>query len=484
MKFKIFLSYLFLFFSIQIFMFTEWLHRYFGKVSFEQILVFLNFGTKGLWDTDDYVIEKFIQLCIYFPILLIIFIYSIFYTIKYLKIKSRIFSFISKNYFKLSIGVAFLISIHFFQMLDIEKQFKNSKTSNFIENNYEFPKLNKIQENNKKDLLLIYLESFDENFSTKKELTQKTLDHINFKNIENSKVNNFYETTYNNFTIGAIVSSQCGIPQKPIGVLDPRFRERTGKHVVEVFGLKNFLPNAICLGDILKFNGYENIFMNSISPNFQAMNIFFKDHNYNQIIERNFFIKKGYNNFNSWGKGVNDRILFNEAKKIIDKMKIQNKNFNLTILTTDTHYPGYTDNYCIQNNKKLKLDINFTITCTSKHLYKFISQVKKEYKESINIIIVGDHLYPKSSEKNENLKVKSIYNRIVNSDIKILRNEMNHYDLYPTILDLMKLPYDYKIGLGFSVLRDYKELDYKKYKEDLISEIEKKSDFYYEFWKK
>ena len=39
-------------------------------------------------------------------------------------------------------------------MLDIEKQFKNSKTSNFIENNYEFPKLNKIQENNKKDLLL------------------------------------------------------------------------------------------------------------------------------------------------------------------------------------------------------------------------------------------------------------------------------------------------------------------------------------------
>ena len=61
---------------------------------------------------------------------------------------------------------------------------------------------------------------------------------------------------------------------------------------------------------------------------------------------------------------------------------------------------------------------------------------------------------------------------------------MNHYDLYPTILDLMKLPYDYKIGLGFSVLREYKELDYKKYKEDLISEIEKKSDFYYEFWKK
>ena len=36
----------------------------------------------------------------------------------------------------------------------------------------------------------------------------------------------------------------------------------------------------------------------------------------------------------------------------------------------------------------------------------------------------------------------------------------------------------------YSVLRDYKKLDYKKYKKELIEEIEKKSEFYYEFWKK
>ena len=61
---------------------------------------------------------------------------------------------------------------------------------------------------------------------------------------------------------------------------------------------------------------------------------------------------------------------------------------------------------------------------------------------------------------------------------------MNHYDLYPTILDLMNYPYEYKVGLGYSVLRDYKKLDYKEYKKELIEEIEKKSEFYYEFWKK
>ena len=48
----------------------------------------------------------------------------------------------------------------------------------------------------------------------------------------------------------------------------------------------------------------------------------------------------------------------------------------------------------------------------------------------------------------------------------------------------MKYPFDYKVGLGFSILREHKDLDYNKYKKNLINEIEKKSDFYYEFWKK
>ena len=67
-------------------MFVEWLNRYFGKVSFEQILVFFNFGTQGLLDTEDYVIEKFIQLCFYFPVFLILIIFLLSLVTKKLKI--------------------------------------------------------------------------------------------------------------------------------------------------------------------------------------------------------------------------------------------------------------------------------------------------------------------------------------------------------------------------------------------------------------
>ena len=76
-----------------------------------------------------------------------------------------------------------------------------------------------------------------------------------------------------------------------------------------------------------------------------------------------------------------------------------------------------------------------------------------------------------------------IYNRFINTNIKILRDKMNHYDLYSTILDLINYPYTNKVGLGYSVLREHPNLNYESYRELMIEEIEKKSNFYYEFWK-
>ena len=333
-------------------------------------------------------------------------------------------------------------------------------------------------------MLIVYLESFSEEFINFKNVTKKSKEFLNYKNLDTSRVNNFYETVYNNYTIGSIVSSNCGLPQKPIGILDTRFKERKGDHLVDVFGLKKFLPGAICLGDILKYNNYKNIFINSMNPSFQAMDIFFSDHNYDTIIGKKYFEEKGYDDFTSWGNGVNDRILFEDTSKLIEELKNKNQKFNITLLTTDSHYPGYFDKNCIENKRLIKKDLSFTINCTAKHLYNFINNLKKKYGESIIIIVVGDHLSPEINKDQNNLLNKSIYNRFVNSNVKILRQEMNHYDLFSTILDLINYPYEGKIGLGYSVLRNYPEIDYNHYKKTLINNIEKKSRFYYELWKK
>ena len=482
MKLKNIVNFLILFLSIHLFMFTEWLHRYFGKVDFEQILIFLNFGTRGLLNTDEYVIEKYLQLCFYFPISVCILIFFSFYFLKKRNF-NLVNNIIKKKYFILF--PLFLISFaYFFQVLEIKRQFDNSKNSDFIKINYKKPDLKKIKKQEKKDLLLIYLESFNESFSINKKLSKSALDNLNFINFNSTKINNFYETPYNNYTIGAIVSSQCGLPQKPIGLLDARFDKRKGKHLVDIYGLKSFLPKALCLGDLLEYNNYKNIFINSINPSFQAMDIFFKDHGYQEIFGKKYFSKRGYTNFDSWGGGVNDRVIFEETIKIIDELKLKNQRFNITLLTTDTHYPGYHDKKCISKFSIKKPDLNSAVHCTSHYLYKMVAEIKQKYSESINIVIVGDHLFPNVDSTSFHIPDKKIYNRIVNSNLEIKRDEINHYDLFPSILDLLKYPFEEKIGLGYSVFREQSNLDYKNYKNELIENIERKSDFYYEFWEK
>ena len=83
------------------------------------------------------------------------------------------------------------------------------------------------------------------------------------------------------------MASQCGLPLKPITILNTKNK---GRHNKFGFGLKTFLPNAKCLGDILKENDYKNIFINAVSLDFVGLD-FFKNHGYNEI-----YGKKEYEN--------------------------------------------------------------------------------------------------------------------------------------------------------------------------------------------
>ena len=66
-KKNIFVYILFLF-SLFFFSLQIWLDRFFGVVDFEQFIIFLSFGATGLLDSDDYIINKFIQICLLLPL--------------------------------------------------------------------------------------------------------------------------------------------------------------------------------------------------------------------------------------------------------------------------------------------------------------------------------------------------------------------------------------------------------------------------------
>ena len=119
------------------------------------------------------------------------------------------------------------------------------------------------------------------------------------------------------------------------------------------------LPNIYCIGDLLKLSNYHNVFINAVDLNFQAMGTFFSQHGYDEIIGKKYFDNLyGSNTSKTWGGGVNDSKLFELAKKKIIKLKKEKKRFNVTLLTTDTHDPGYIDDNCNinfeENTNKLK----------------------------------------------------------------------------------------------------------------------------------
>ena len=242
--------------------FNLWINRYFGNVSFDLILININFGFQGLVDADDYVIKKFIEYCIYAPTLFCIIILFTQYKIFKKKILTLKLILINSIFFVV-VTIFNLERINFFENINIEND------NQFLKNNYIEANLNKsfIKEN-KKDLILIYIESFEENYLENPAFENSIMEKLNFPS---QKVPFFLETKFNNFTIGSIVSTQCGIPQKPIGIFDTRliYKKDKLKHQRNVFGMKSFLPNATCLGDILKINNYSNTLIYSGDISFQ-----------------------------------------------------------------------------------------------------------------------------------------------------------------------------------------------------------------------
>ena len=78
MKYNKLINLFILFLAVLFICIQVWLERFFGKVDIEQFVIFISFGFNGLLDTEDYIINKFIEICLYFPIAFVL-LYAVFF---------------------------------------------------------------------------------------------------------------------------------------------------------------------------------------------------------------------------------------------------------------------------------------------------------------------------------------------------------------------------------------------------------------------
>ena len=447
---------------------TYWAFNTFAFVSVDETIFQL---TTPIGNASKSILGNLIyhNFLVAFIISIIIFIILV---IAFKRIKQKKGLLISLIIISISLVSFCLYKIGFFSYL-----YNTYTYSNFIEDNYVNPKDVEITfPEEKRNLIYIYVESLESTYFSKdlgggskynyiEPLTELTKNNINF-----SDTKKFGGTTMvpgTTWTTGATVAQTCGLPLK----------------VKFDFNNKNsdMLDNAYSLGDILSDNGYNQMYMIGSDKSFGNRDTFFDNHgnykiyDYNTAIEK----KKISKDYKVWW-GFEDSKLFEYAKEEINNLASEDKPFNFTMLTANTHHlDGYLEKDC---KKKFNSNYNNSIYCSASQVNEFVSWIQKQdFYDNTTIVIVGDHvsmqpnLYPNGTNR-------KAYNLFINSStqpINSTNRQFTNMDFFPTILSSMgvKVEGD-QLGLGTNLFSNKKTLLEKYGYKSYVKKINLNSKFY------
>lgn len=335
----------------------------------------------------------------------------------------------------------------------------------------------------KRNLIFIYLESMETTFADKAsggafkknvipELTKLAQENEDFSGKE-KELNGGVVLPGTNYTTGAIFGMSTGLP----------LRISIGANAMAV--QNTFFPGIIGLGDILEEQGYNQVFMLGSDATFGARRLYFENHGDYEIQDYKYaqehkWIPPGY--FEFWG--FEDEILFKNAKKTLQKLAKEDKPFNLTLLTVDTHFEdGYVCDLCKEEFGNDQY--SNVMACSSRQVEKFVEWIKKQdFYENTTIVLTGDHItmdtdYCRKVPDSYSRRAYTTYiNAAQKPDRADRKREYTTLDNFPTTLAALgvKIPGN-RLGLGTNLFSNKKTLIEEYGYERLRREFDKKSDF-------
>ena len=327
--------------------------------------------------------------------------------------------------------------------------------SDFYIREYVNPDSVQIDFKEKKNLILIFLESMEYNFqdsanggNQSKNLIPEITEYL--KN-EQSFVPGGTQASGMGWTIADAIAKTCGIPM----ILSPGIRN-------DVKEMKIFLPGVTCLTDILIDNNYNVLVSKGAHIKFSGMDAFLNSHSVPQAFGFAEYLRdksriKG-NIISEWG--VKDSMHFELVKEHIDRISKQEKPWAVWFFTVNTHTPhGIIDSTCgISEEIPEKDRLPAIIKCSSHQIDSFIRWAKmQEWFDNTVIAVMGDHAMMAAPElvgfKDENLTHYWL-DFFINSNrsAENYSRKFTSLDMFPTILEAMgaEIP-NGALGLGRSL---------------------------------
>lgn len=465
----------------------EWLYNTFGHLSMDEIVYHLKFPMEGA-NTD--IVYKYLRECIIlilFSTLVTSFV-LIFPIVKDIKIRGKkVYTSNNKRTIFISLMLAlgiFIASIvSIISISDIDEYFLSQlDTSKFIEENYIDPENVKITfPEKKRNLIYIYLESMETTYFSKENggLSDKSLipeieelakENINFSNTE--KLGGAYALYGSTWTVGSMTANSLGVPLK-IGIEQNWLSE-----------YDTFLDGAYGIGEILEKEGYHNYLLLGSESEFGGRKSLYKKHGNYEIWDSNSALEENRIQETVWW-GFNDELLFEFAKEKLTTLASEDKPFNFTMLTADTHFEdGYL---CSDCQNEWDEQYKNVISCSSKKVEKFIRWIQnQDFYDNTTIVIVGDHLtmQPNFFEIPEGEDYdKTVVSIIINSAIQSTNTKNRKYytqDFFPTTLAALGATIEGdRLALGTNIFSENTKTLLEQYGTDyIVGEFKKASKFY------
>lgn len=384
-------------------------------------------------------------------------------------------------------GLVFGSSVH------VTEYISAANAAHTMDEYYKSPEVT--DSSQKRNVVMIYLESGEETL-TDTELFEKD-PFVPLKDVTSeeegwSSIDNYQQYEGGGWTMAGITGTQCGVPLKGNGLLN-------GKSGLNALGdVDSYLDGLTCAGNVLKDEGFKNVFMGGANGSFAAKDTFLESHGYDEMYDLDDWRAQGEpeDQFrDDWG--LSDKRLMENAREKVDNLHAESEQtgqpFNLSMLTVDTHEPPHIYDYC---NVDTEEEVTSMFQCSMEQVAGFVDYMKSQgYLEDTSVVIQGDHLkhmgagnaFHEQLDDNPN---RSIFNRVwVPGDdprTKTMRSDADQVNMMPTILEAagVRVRND-EAGLGVSAFSptvpegSAQDLSPDAY-QDLMKS--RSSDFYSEAW--
>lgn len=356
-------------------------------------------------------------------------------------------------------------------------------SSDYVKENYVDPDKTKLTfPAKKRNLVHIYLESYENSYFAKKDggymetnllpdLQKLSKEGLNFS--DNDSFGGPEQTYGSSWSVAGMVNMSAGLPLK---VSTANAYGRNG----------SFLPGTSTIGDILGKENYNQTVMFGSDADFGGLTTYYKTHGNYKVYDWNYARANGkiplnYKEF--WG--FEDKKLYEFAKEELTELAEKPEPFNFVMENADTHFPnGYKEEGMAEPFDKQYANVIFH---SQAEVTKFVRWIQKQpfYKDT-TIVLTGDHLSmdKKFFEDFDPEYHRSTYNVILNAvqDEKNIKTKNRHYasfDYFPTILSAMgvKIEGD-RLAMGTDLISNTETLLERDGMDKFNEELERKSPFY------